>query len=92
MFVVFSGYGKGGPCPSQDTWLLTIDKGDWERLRECPTTKTGATMVTIPSYSVCSSMGQNAAEATANMGAGAEPPIAVLWGGREFNPSSIRVK
>ncbi len=48
-------------------------------------------MVTIPSYSTCASMGQNAAEASASMSAGTEPPIAVLWSGRESNPSSILV-
>jgi hypothetical protein len=91
IFFLFSGYGKGGPCPSKDSWLLTIDRGQWERLGECPPTKTGATMVTVPSYSTCAGMGQSAAEASANMGAGNEPPVVVLWGGREKNPSSIRV-
>jgi hypothetical protein len=86
-----SGYGKGGPCPSTDTWLLTIDRGNWERLRECPTTKTGAAMVTIPSYSTCASMGQNAADASAGISMGVDQAIAVLWSGRESNPSSIRV-
>lgn len=89
---LFSGYGKGGPCPSKDSWLLTIDKGDWERLGECPTTKTGAAMVTVPAYSTCAAMGQNAAEQSAGMAFGSEPAIAVLWGGREKNPSSIRVR
>ena len=82
---------KEGPCPSKDSWLLTIDRGDWERLGECPPTKTSAAMVAIPSYSTCSGMGQNAAEASASMTTGVEPSIAVLWGGREYNPSSIRV-
>ena len=91
IFSSFSGYGKGGPCPSKDTWLLTIDKGDWERLGECPTTKTSAAMVTVPPYSACAAIGQNAAEQSANMAFGTEPSIAVLWGGREKNPSSIRV-
>ncbi|UJR33542.1 hypothetical protein I4U23_020984 [Adineta vaga] len=85
-----SGYGKGGPCPSKDSWLLHLDRGHWERLGECPPTKTGAAMVTIPSYSTCASMGQNAADASANMNAAMDQPIAVLWGGREYNPSSIR--
>ena len=92
IFSSFSGYGKGGPCPSKDSWLLTIDKGDWQRLGECPTTKTGAAMVTVPSYSTCAAMGQNAADQSANMGFGTESSIAVLWGGREKNPSSIRVR
>jgi hypothetical protein len=87
----FSGYGKGGPCPSKDSWLLTIDQGHWERLGECPTTKTGATIVTIPSYSACAATAQNAAEASASMTTGVEPAIAVLWSGRESNPSSILV-
>jgi hypothetical protein len=87
----FSGYGKGGPCPSTDTWLLTIDRGNWERLGECPTTKLGANMVTIPSYSMCAGVGQNAADASASMSFGTESPIAVLWSGREQNPSSILV-
>lgn len=90
-FLFFSGYGKGGPCPSSDTWLLQIDQGNWERLRECPTTKTGAAMVALPSYSTCAGMGQNAADMAANMNFGAEESVAILWGGREFNPSSIRV-
>ncbi|CAF0727358.1 unnamed protein product [Adineta ricciae] len=84
-----SGYGKGGPCPSKDTWLLQIDRGHWERLGECPTTKTGAAMVTLPSYSICASMGQSAADAAANINAGVDQPVAVLWSGRETNPSSI---
>ncbi|CAF1432008.1 unnamed protein product [Rotaria sp. Silwood1] len=85
-----SGYGKGGPCPSTDTWLLHIDRGHWERLWECPTTKTGAAMVTLPSYSVCASMGQGIFGGWSGGNIGNEPPVAVLWGGREFNPSSIR--
>ncbi|CAF0900929.1 unnamed protein product [Rotaria sordida] len=85
-----SGYGKGGPCPSKDSWLLYIDRGHWERLGECPPTKTGAAMVTLPSYSTCAGMGQNAADMSASMSLGLEQPVAVLWGGSEFNPSSIR--
>ncbi|CAF2845073.1 unnamed protein product [Rotaria sp. Silwood2] len=86
-----SGYGKGGPCPSKDSWLLQIDRGHWDRLGECPTTKTGAAMVTLPSYSVCSSIGQGIFGGwSGGGGMGNEPPVAVLWGGREFNPSSIR--
>ncbi|CAF3914644.1 unnamed protein product [Rotaria magnacalcarata] len=85
-----SGYAKGGPCPSKDTWLLQIDRGHWERLSECPPTKTGAAMVTIPSYSACGGMGLGAADMSANMNLGAEQAVAILWGGREFNPSSIR--
>lgn len=53
--------------------------------------KTGATMVTIPSYSTCAGVNQNAADASASMTMGAESPVAVLWSGREQNPSSIRV-
>jgi hypothetical protein len=89
-----SGYGKGGPCPSSDTWLLHIDRGHWERLWECPTTKTGAAMVTLPSYSMCSAMGgrQGAFGMGVGMNMGNEQPVAVLWGGREVNPSSIRVR
>ncbi|CAF1202107.1 unnamed protein product [Rotaria sordida] len=85
-----SGYGKGGPCPSKDSWLLYIDRGHWERLWECPTTKTGAAMVTLPSYSVCASMGQGIFGGWSGINIGNDPPVAVLWGGREFNPSSIR--
>ncbi|UJR13698.1 hypothetical protein I4U23_000709 [Adineta vaga] len=87
-----SGYGKGGPCPSKDTWLLHLDRGHWERLWECPTTKTGAAMVTLPSFSLCASMARQgvAFGAGAGMSMGNEQPVAVLWGGREFNPSSIR--
>jgi hypothetical protein len=48
-------------------------------------------MVAVPSYSTCSGMGQSAAEASASMTTGVEPPIAVLWSGRESNPSSILV-
>jgi hypothetical protein len=48
-------------------------------------------MVTLPSYSACAGMGLSAAEAAASISAGVEPPIAVLWGGRESNPSSILV-
>ncbi|CAF1647177.1 unnamed protein product [Adineta ricciae] len=87
-----SGYGKGGPCPSTDTWLLHLDRGHWERLWECPTTKTGAAMVTLPSYSMCASMARQGTVfgAGAGLNMGNEQPVAVLWGGREFNPSSIR--
>ncbi|CAF3328091.1 unnamed protein product [Rotaria socialis] len=85
-----SGYGKGGPCPSKDTWLLHVDRGHWERLWECPPTKTGAAMVTLPSYSTCASIGQGVMGGWPGMSMGNEPPVAVLWGGREFNPSSIR--
>jgi len=84
-----SGYGKGGPCPSTDTWLYYLDRGHWERLWECPTTKKGATMVTLPSYGVCASMGQGIYGGSGAIGG--EQPVAVLWGGREINPSSIRV-
>lgn len=87
-FSCFSGYGKGGPCPSKDSWLLHIDRGHWERLGECPTTKTGATMVALPSYSTCAGTDPNAG--VGSMG-GNEPPVAVLWSGLEKNPSSIRV-
>ncbi len=90
-----SGYGKGGPCPSTDTWLFHLDRGHWERLWECPTTKTGAAMVTLPSYSMCASIGQGiygGGGGGIGMGMGGEQPVAVLWGGREHNPSSIRVK
>ena len=90
--VCFSGYGKGGPCPSKDTWLLQIDRAQWERLSECPTTKTGAAMVALPSFSACASMGQDAFAASAGMNSGAEPAVALLWSGREHNPSSIRVR
>jgi hypothetical protein len=86
----FSGYGKGGPCPSKDSWLLYIDRGHWERLGECPPTKTGASMVTVPSYSTCSGSGQGDYGASASINGGDEA-VAILWGGREFNPSSIRV-
>lgn len=89
MFACSSGYGKGGPCPSSDTWLLHLDRGHWERLWECPTTKTGAAMVTLPSFGMCSSMG-NGFYGRQNMGG--EPPVAILWGGREFTRSSIRVR
>ncbi|CAF4896812.1 unnamed protein product [Rotaria sp. Silwood1] len=85
-----SGYGKGGPCPSKDSWLLYIDRGHWERLGECPPTKTGAAMVALPSYSTCAGMGQGSIDASASVSLGIEQPVAVLWGGREFNPSSIR--
>ncbi|CAF1484802.1 unnamed protein product, partial [Adineta steineri] len=85
-----SGYAKGGPCPSKDSWLLYIDRGHWERLGECPTTKTGAAMVTLPSYSACAAMGQGSVETSASMNAGMDQPVAVLWSGRESNPSSIR--
>jgi hypothetical protein len=60
-------------------------------LGECPTTKTGAAMVTLPSFSTCSGMGLSAAEQSASMTGGTEPSVAVLWSGREHNPSSIRV-
>ena len=90
MFALFSsGYGKGGPCPSSDTWLFYIDRGHWERLWECPTTKMGAALVTLPSYSMCASIGQGMYRQGVNMGN--EPPVAILWGGRESNPSSIVV-
>ncbi|CAF4738545.1 unnamed protein product, partial [Rotaria magnacalcarata] len=58
---------------------------------ECPPTKTGAAMVTLPSYSMCASIGQGIMGGWSGMNMGNEPPVAVLWGGREFNPSSIRV-
>ena len=87
----FSGYAKGGPCPSTDTWLFYLDRGHWERLWECPTTKTGAALVTLPSYSVCAAMGQGIYSGVGGAGMG-EEPVAVLWGGREQNPSSIRVR
>jgi hypothetical protein len=45
-------------------------------------------MVTLPSYSTCAGNGQG----SAGISVGAEQPVAVLWGGREFNPSSIRVR
>jgi hypothetical protein len=48
-------------------------------------------MVTVPSYSTCAGIGQNAADASASMTLGTESPVAVLWSGREQNPSSIRV-
>jgi len=89
---LYSGYGKGGPCPSTDTWLFHIDRGHWERLWECPTTKTGAAMVTLPSYSVCASMGQGIFGGSGGLNMGNDQPVAVLWGGREFNPSSINVR
>lgn len=89
--LLFSGYGKGGPCPSTDTWLLHIDRGHWERLWECPTTKTGAAMVTLPSISTCAAVGQGIFGGWSGMNMGNDPPVAVLWGGRERNPSSIRV-
>ena len=87
-FCFLSDYGKGGPCPSTDTWLLYIDRNDWERLWECPTTKMGAAMVTLPSYSMCSSIDFGM---YGNMNFANEMPVAILWGGRERNPSSIRV-
>ena len=49
-------------------------------------------MVTLPSYSTCASMGQSAADAAANINAGVDQPVAVLWSGRETNPSSIVVR
>jgi hypothetical protein len=49
-------------------------------------------MVAVPSYSTCAGFGQNAAEASASMSFGTESPIAILWSGREQNPSSIRVR
>ncbi|CAF1010142.1 unnamed protein product [Adineta steineri] len=87
-----SGYGKGGPCPSSDTWLLHLDRGHWERLWGCPTTKYGAAMVTLPSFSTCASMGRQGGiyGGAAGVNMGAEQPVAVLWGGREFTASSIR--
>lgn len=91
-FFFFSGYGKGGPCPSKDTWLLHIDRGHWERLWECPPTKMGAAMVTLPSYSMCSMMRQGIIDPSQMMNMGNEQPVAVLWGGRERNPSSIVVR
>jgi hypothetical protein len=88
-----SGYAKGGPCPSTDTWLLYLDRGHWERLWECPTTKMGATMVTLPSYAMCASIGQGIYGGAGGIGGfGMEPPVAVLWGGRESNPSSLLVR
>jgi hypothetical protein len=48
-------------------------------------------MVALPSYSTCAAMGQSAFEQSASMSAGTEPQVAVLWSGREQNPSSIRV-
>jgi hypothetical protein len=87
-----SGFGKGGPCPSKDSWLLYIDRGHWERLGECPTTKTGAAMVALPSYSTCAAMGQGSVDGSASISVGAEQPVAVLWSGRESNPSSIVVR
>lgn len=86
-----SGYSKGGPCPSTDTWLLHIDSGHWERLWECPTTKTGASMVTLPSSEMCAALGQGIYPQSGGFNAGSEPPAAVLWGGREKNDASIRV-
>lgn len=47
-------------------------------------------MVTLPSYSMCASMGQGIYQPSGGMGA--EQPVAVLWGGRESNPSSIKVR
>ncbi len=49
-------------------------------------------MVTVPSYSVCASMGQGIYSGGGSMGMGGEEPVAVLWGGREFTASSIRVR
>lgn len=91
MYLYFSGYGKGGPCPSTDTWLLNINEGHWERLRECPTTKTGAAMVALPSYSTCASMDPHGNGGSFGVDVGSEPSVAILWGGQEQNPSSIRV-
>lgn len=87
----FSGYGKGGPCPSKDTWLLHIDRGHWERLGECPTTKTGASMVALPSFSTCAAIDPDNNKGSASINVGNEPAVAVLWSGLEKNPSSIRV-
>ena len=87
-----SGYGKGGPCPSKDTWLFHMDRGHWERLWECPPTKTGATMVTLPSISTCASMAQGMFGPQGGMSMGNDQPVAILWGGREWNPSSIVVR
>ncbi|CAF1224830.1 unnamed protein product, partial [Didymodactylos carnosus] len=79
-----SGYGKGGPCPSKDTWLLNIDNGHWERISECPPTKMGAVMATVPSYSTCASP-----YGGLNQNMGQDQTVAILWGGLESNPSSI---
>ena len=91
VLLLSSGYGKGGPCPSKDSWLLQIDRGHWERLGECPTTKTGATMVALPSYSTCASMGQGGNGGSMNINGGDEAAVAILWSGLERNPSSILV-
>lgn len=48
-------------------------------------------MVTLPAYSTCAGMGLSAAEQAASVSGGVEPAVAVLWSGRESNPSSIRV-
>ncbi|CAF0779763.1 unnamed protein product [Didymodactylos carnosus] len=84
-----SGYGKGGPCPSKDTWLMNIDNGHWERISDCPPTKMGAVMVAVPSYGTCASP---YAGVFPNQNMGQEQTIAILWGGRESNPSSIAVR
>jgi hypothetical protein len=47
-------------------------------------------MVTLPSYSTCASIGQGIY--SGGIGIGGEQPVAILWGGREQNPSSIRVR
>lgn len=45
-------------------------------------------MVTLPSFGMCASVGTGF---YGRQMMGGEQPVAVLWGGREFNPSSIRV-
>jgi hypothetical protein len=49
-------------------------------------------MVTLPSYSTCASVGQGIYGVGGGLGIGGDQPVAVLWGGRESNPSSILVR
>jgi hypothetical protein len=49
-------------------------------------------MVTLPSVSMCAMMDQGMFGPSDGMNMGNEPPVAVLWGGREWNPSSIVVR
>ena len=49
-------------------------------------------MVTLPSASMCASIGSGIFGGMGGMDMGMEPPVAVLWGGREFTASSIRVR
>lgn len=50
-FAIFGGCADGGqvggPCPLEDSWLLSLEDGDWELIHECPTPRIGGVMVQL---------------------------------------------